>query len=181
MQKRREDMMEGIVAKFTVNGVHQQAAVRTSRPKLIIGLQRPELEIRSGSALSILAYRCMRERPSRSSMASPRRLTSYKAPYPPPTFVSRPLSFYCTRQLTNGPLPHRLARWPRFRAPHSPAAVPPPGLKIATDTAGMLGRSHSHWRKGGVDSGGHESAREPMEKMPRRGSVQDRPHCGVPG
>ena len=24
------------------------------------------------------------------------------------------------------------------------------GLKIATDTAGMLGRSHSHWRKGGL-------------------------------
>ena len=38
------------------------------------------------------------------------------------------------------------------------------GLKIATDTAGVLGRSHSHWRKGEFDSGGHGSAREPMEK-----------------
>jgi hypothetical protein len=110
--------------------------------------------------LSIVAYRCkgrpnyMRERSSRSDMASPRRLTAIKQPYPPLTFVSRPLSFYCTRQLTNGLLPHRLARWPRFRAPHSPAAVPPPGLKIATDTAGMLGRSHSHWRKGGLTAVG---------------------------
>jgi hypothetical protein len=39
--------------------------------------------------LSILAYRCrgrpncMRERSSRSGMASPRRLTGYKVPYPP--------------------------------------------------------------------------------------------------
>ena len=47
---------------------------------------------------------CMWERSSRSGMASSRRLTGYKAPSPPPTFVSRPLSFYCTRQLTNGPL-----------------------------------------------------------------------------
>jgi hypothetical protein len=31
--------------------------------------------------------------------------------------------------------------------------------------------------KGEFDSGGHESARGPMEKMPHRGSVQDRPHC----
>ena len=43
------------------------------------------------------------------------------------------------------------------------------GLKIATDTAGVLGRSHSHWRKGEFDSGGDGSAREPMEKMPHRG------------
>jgi hypothetical protein len=35
--------------------------------------------------------------------------------------------------------------------------------------------------KGEFDSGGHESAREPMEKKPHRGSVQDRPHCGAPG
>ena len=55
------------------------------------------------------------------------------------------------------------------------------GLKIATDTAGVLERSHSHWRKGEFDSGGHGSAREPMEKMPHRGSVQDRPHCGALG
>jgi hypothetical protein len=34
------------------------------------------------------------------------------------------------------------------------------GLKIATDTAGVLGRSHSHWRKGEFDSGGRGSARE---------------------
>ena len=35
------------------------------------------------------------------------------------------------------------------------------GLKIVTGTAGMLGRSHSHWRKGGLTAVGHESAREP--------------------
>ena len=35
--------------------------------------------------------------------------------------------------------------------------------------------------KGEFDGGGHESARELMEKMPHRGSVQDRPHCGAPG
>jgi hypothetical protein len=35
--------------------------------------------------------------------------------------------------------------------------------------------------KGKIDSGGHESVREPMEKMPHRGSVQDRPRCAAPG
>jgi hypothetical protein len=49
-------------------------------------------------------------------------------PYPPFTFVSRSLSFYCARQLTNSLLPHRLARWPRFRAPHSPAALQAPSI-----------------------------------------------------
>jgi hypothetical protein len=35
--------------------------------------------------------------------------------------------------------------------------------------------------KGEFDSGGHESVRGPMEKMPHGGNVQDRPHCGAPG
>jgi hypothetical protein len=70
------------------------------------------------------------DRAWRSLAASP----AIKRPFPP-TFVSRPLSFLLypsTHQTALPPSspPCSLAPagpgWPRFRAPHSPAAVPPP-------------------------------------------------------
>jgi hypothetical protein len=58
----------------------------------------------------------------------PSPLDGYKAPYPPPT-VALATSFPSIVPVNSQtvPLPHRLARWPRFRAPYSLAAVPPLG------------------------------------------------------
>jgi hypothetical protein len=55
------------------------------------------------------------------------------------------------------------------------------GLKIATDTAGTLGRSHSHRRKGSLTAVGMRARGSQWEKLPHRGTVQDQPHCGAPG
>src|SRR3954454_25213924 len=67
----------------------------------------------------------MRERAPRSGMASPSPLDGYKAPYPPPPIISRPLPLLY-RSLTNSPLLPALLAGPGFGCPHSPAAVPPP-------------------------------------------------------
>ena len=59
----------------------------------------------------------MWERSSRSGMVSPRRLTAIKHPIPPHLRLA--ISFL----LINGPLPHRLARWSRFRCHHQAPSI----------------------------------------------------------
>ena len=117
----------------------------------------------------------MQERSSRSGMASPTPLDSYKSTLSPPlTFVSRPLSFYYTRQLTNGLLPSSPSC---SLAPVSGAPTRQPRATSRPFQSPFCLRLTHHipfdhlsarCRVGGLQlTGDHDSVPEPFQSAPR--------------